>query len=430
MEYRWRLSKGMILSGFLKNMQPLNFIKDYYGEKFGFYFAWLIHYTGQLIPMAIIGTIMGIGILIERLSDGVPANLLLSSPMIIVYAMLTTIWVTLFHESWKRKQNTIGNEWLVRNFQDVTTERTEFRHEVTIDPDTQQQWKVSVRNSYVWQLALGLPISILFMCLVVGAQILLQYANWELGTTRDDGTKGKVPAYWRYLPGVINTVLIVIFGKTYVWLSKKLVDAENHRYISGYENSMINKIYMFQFINTYIGNFVAIVYNQNFYALQLNLVIVMVGKQVVLNLIEYFSERYFVGKKLRAVEELFAERIQGATLAGDKVAEADLKMHCEIQKQLIMSPPANSLVFFYNEAVIQLGFIAFFAVAFPFAPLFSFLTNLLEIMIKLQHISLYGRRNNAEGTSGIGNWMSIMGFISYFAIPMNMLILLLCRFPS
>lgn len=96
----------------------------------------------------------------------------------------------------------------------------------------------------------------------------------------------------------------------------------------------------------------------------------------------------------------------------------------------MMSPPAKTLVFYYNEAVIQLGFIAFFAVAFPFAPLFSFLTNLLEIMIKLQHISVYGRRNNAEGTSGIGNWMTIMGFVSYFAIPMNMLILLICRFPS
>ena len=30
----------------LDNMQPLNVIKDYYGEQMGFYFAWLIHYTG------------------------------------------------------------------------------------------------------------------------------------------------------------------------------------------------------------------------------------------------------------------------------------------------------------------------------------------------------------------------------------------------
>jgi len=26
------------------------------------------------------------------------------------------IWVTLFHESWKRKEAYIGNEWLVRGF--------------------------------------------------------------------------------------------------------------------------------------------------------------------------------------------------------------------------------------------------------------------------------------------------------------------------
>lgn len=125
------------------------------------------------------------------------------------------------------------------------------------------------------------------MGLVVGAQVLLQWANWEMGTTNDSNTN-KVPAYFRYIPGVVNSILIVIFGKTYVWLSNKLVMAENHRYVSGFENSMINKIYMFQFINTYIGNFVAIVYNQNFYSLQLNLVIVMVFKQVVVNVIEYF----------------------------------------------------------------------------------------------------------------------------------------------
>lgn len=57
----------------------------------------------------------------------------------------------------------------------------------------------------------------------------------------------------------------------------------------------------------------------------------------------------------------------------------DLEMHEEIEKQYRMKPAALTLVFYYNEAIIQLGFIAFFATAFPFAPLFSFLTNLLEI---------------------------------------------------
>lgn len=68
---------------------------------------------------------------------------------------------------------------------------------------------------------------------------------------------------------------------------------------------------------------------------------------------------------------------------GDDLAVADLKMHFEIQKQLCMKPATQSLVPYYNEAAIQLGFIAFFATAFPFAPLFSFITILLEIKIKL-----------------------------------------------
>ena len=112
------------------------------------------------------------------------------------------------------------------------------------------------------------------------------------------------------------------------------------------------------------------------------------------------------------------------------MASEDLKMHCEIEKQFVMKPPQSTLVFYYNEAIIQLGFIAFFAVAFPFAPLFSFLTNLLEIAIKLQHLTKYGRRNVAHGTSGIGNWMYIMGFVSYIAIPINVIILLIVRFPN
>ena len=45
-KYKLRLASGFIFSGFEDSMQPLNFIADYYGEKYGFYFSWLVHYTG------------------------------------------------------------------------------------------------------------------------------------------------------------------------------------------------------------------------------------------------------------------------------------------------------------------------------------------------------------------------------------------------
>ena len=73
-EYRWRLSAGMVFTGFLKNMQPINFIKDYYGEKMGFYFAWLIHYTGWLIPVALIGLAFGIAMVVKGIQDDKEAD--------------------------------------------------------------------------------------------------------------------------------------------------------------------------------------------------------------------------------------------------------------------------------------------------------------------------------------------------------------------
>lgn len=109
--------------------------------------------------------------IVEAAKNDTKLDHILSSPLAILYGLFITIWVTLFNESWKRKQNYIGNEWLVRNFQDATTERNEFKHEVTIDPDTQHQWKVASKNSFYRQMLIGVPVSLAFMSVVIGCQV-------------------------------------------------------------------------------------------------------------------------------------------------------------------------------------------------------------------------------------------------------------------
>lgn len=92
-----------------------------------------------------------------------------------------------------------------------------------------------------------------------------------------------------------------------------------------------------------------------------------------------------------------------------------------------MKPRKTTLVYLYNEMVIQLGFVGLFAVVFPLAPLFSFGTNLLAMIVHLNDLAKYGRRNIAECSSGIGNWQSIVNFITFVATPVNFAVLLFAR---
>ena len=75
----------------------------------------------------------------------------------------------------------------------------------------------------------------------------------------------------------------------------------------------------------------------------------MVGKQLVVNSLEFFGEKRDVSKKIAKVDKLFREPIKLAGEIGDEVEKADLEMHCEIEKQLMMKPAAGTLVFYYNE---------------------------------------------------------------------------------
>lgn len=184
-EHRFKLMWGMLTGNYMNEMQPINFIKEYYGEKFGFYFAWLTHYTAWLIPLGLTGLAFGIAIIITQYEEfGAETKHIMASPLVVLYGIIVMLWITLMHESWKRKENSIANAWLVRNFEDATTEMPEYKCEISIDPDTQHIWKVSLKDAYMRQMLIGVPVSLAFIIVIFLSQCLLQYVNIFAGVDK------------------------------------------------------------------------------------------------------------------------------------------------------------------------------------------------------------------------------------------------------
>ena len=56
--YKWRLIRGMITGNYTKYFEPINMIKNYYGEKYAFEYAFLMHYTAWLLIPGFLGILV------------------------------------------------------------------------------------------------------------------------------------------------------------------------------------------------------------------------------------------------------------------------------------------------------------------------------------------------------------------------------------
>ena len=109
--YKWRLIKGMITGSFLKYFEPINMIKNYYGEKYAFEYAFLIHYTAWLLMPGIAGVLVVIRMVNMYFRMGKSFKDAIDTDMNGLFGILLSIWATCFLESWRRKQKIIQYMW-------------------------------------------------------------------------------------------------------------------------------------------------------------------------------------------------------------------------------------------------------------------------------------------------------------------------------
>jgi len=76
----------------------------------------------------------------------------------------------------------------------------------------------------------------------------------------------------------------------------------------------------------------------------------------------------------------------------------------------------------YNTKAIQYGYIAMFSSAFPLAAICAATGNFIELRIDA-YKTLATRRPRYQGAEDIGTWQSVLSVLSWFAIPINVFIL-------
>lgn len=73
----------------------------------------------------------------------------------------------------------------------------------------------------------------------------------------------------------------------------------------------------------------------------------------------------------------------------------------------------------YLEMAIQFGFVTLFVAAFPLAPLFALLNNIVEIRLDAYKYTSQLRRPLAQRVPNIGAWQVILKGVSIFAVVCN-----------
>ncbi|XP_067675844.1 anoctamin-4-like isoform X3 [Haliotis asinina] len=450
--------------------QPLDYIRRYFGEKIGIYFSWLGYYTSMLIPAAIIGLVVfffGLGTLWDDVSSQEICLLnkagnttmcplcdkrcsfwrlkrsclysqvtyLFDNPATVAFAVFMALWATFFAEMWKRRQAEIEYDWDVADFEEEETLRPEFEASVTrmkknpINHEIEEPY-LSL-GSRLCRYMSSLWVVLFMLCVVVAAVFgvivyRITVSTLLYGTDQEEISQ-RASTITSATAACINLVIIIVLGRVYLVIAEVLTNFETHRTQTEWEDSFTLKMFLFQFVNHYASLFYIAFfkgkltgrpgkYNREILGsrqeecdpagclieLCIQLGIIMVGKQTFNNFKEVILPKLMNWFKSRKVTEEEKETLPRWEEDYNLSTMPDLGLFDE-----------------YLEMVIQYGFVTIFVAAFPLAPLFALLNNIIEVRLDAYKFVTQWRRPLAARAQDIGVWFGILRGISTVAVASN-----------
>lgn len=390
LEHKWYLS--------FNRKQPLDSIKDYFGETIALYFGFLSFYSVSLVPPVLLVVVFAL--------SGAHAQTKNT-----VFAILNLIWGTVFLEAWKRRCAEISFKWgtLTSGMTSEQDEepRPQYWGTKGLSPITGEMehyypsWK---RNLKVY--CVSYPIVVLCMILAT-VTMLLNFKFLHAMEARYGEAKGIVASVMLSLPSVAYAVAIAVLNNLYHQLATFLTESENHRLQSSFNNHLIVKLVLFYFVNCFSSLFYIAFYLQDIELLQKYLAALMITSQLIGQVTESLIPYI-----------MFRSRVTKVSKEGKKIVMKTADLSDDIERQGTQEQYLGTF-YDYLELFLQFGYTFLFSSAYPMAAFWALLNNVIEMRTDAFKMCRIYQRPFAETANSIGAWQVAFEALSVIAVITN-----------
>uniref|UniRef100_A0A8D2FRS3 Anoctamin n=1 Tax=Theropithecus gelada TaxID=9565 RepID=A0A8D2FRS3_THEGE len=450
--------------------QPVDEIRNYFGEKVALYFAWLGWYNYMLVPAALTGLLVFLSgfslfdasqiskeiceahdILMcplgdysrryQRLSETCTfAKLthLFDNDGTVVFAIFMALWATVFLEIWKRQRARVVLHWDLYTWDE---DQEEMALQLINCPD----YKLRPHQHSYLRSTVILILSLIMICLMIGmAHILVVYrvlASALFSSSALPFLEDQVTTAVVVTGALVHYVTISIMTKINKYVALKLCDFEMPRTHSERESRFTIRFFTLQFF-THFSSLIYIAFILGringhpgkstrlaglwkleechlsscmvdlgcMMDLFVQMAIIMGLKQTLSNCAEYLVP--WVTHKFRSLR---------ASKAGHLLRDPELRDWR--RNYLLNSVNIFSLFDEFMEMMIQYGFTTIFVAAFPLAPLLALFSNLVEIRLDAIKMVWLQRRLVPRKAKDIGTWLQVLETIGVLAVIANGLVI-------
>ncbi|XP_064226386.1 anoctamin-9 isoform X3 [Aotus nancymaae] len=447
----WAQWRGMF------RKQPVDDIRDYFGEKVALYFAWLGWYTYMLVPAALTGLVVFLSgfslfeasqisreiceahdILMcplgdhsrryQRLSETCTfAKLthLFDNDGTVVFAIFMALWATVFLEIWKRQRASVVLQWDLYVWD-------EDQEEMALELINCPSYKPQLHEHSYLRSTVILVLTLLMISLMIGmAHVLVVYrvlASALFSSSVLPFLEEQVTTAVVVTGALVHYVTIVIMTKVNKLVALKLCDFEKPRTFSERESRFTIRFFTLQFF----AHFSSLIYiafilgringhpgkstrlaglwkleechaSGCMMDLFVQMAIIMGLKQTLSNCVEYLGP--WLAHKWRSKR------------ASAPARDPELR---DWQRNYLLNP-VNTFSLFdeFMEMMIQYGFTTIFVAAFPLAPLLALFSNLVEIRLDAIKMVRLQRRLVPRKAKDIGTWLQVLETIGVLAVIAN-----------